>query len=123
MVFRITRIALALAICIVVSSCALPKWKKIPRATPVRFPPADASKAKQGRKGRQVGTILMVNMDGNFVLIDSGGWQAPQPGAALKCFRGETETGVIAVGNERQGTHVVADIITGDPRKGDRVLQ
>lgn len=123
MFLHVTRIALALVIFTALPSCALPKWKKIPRATPVRFPRAEASRPTQEKKGRQVGTILMVNNDGNFVLIDSGGWQLPQPGAALKCFRGEMEIGVIAVGNERQGAHVVADIVTGKPQKGDRVLQ
>ena len=67
--------------------------------------------------------ILLVNAEAGFVLIDSHGRAMPEAGAALKCMRDGAETGIIAVGKERQGTNVVADIVTGSPRKGDLVFQ
>ena len=65
----------------------------------------------------------MVNTEGNFVVIDSGGWPMPEPGTALKCLRDGAETGVVAVGRERKGTHTIADVVTGTPQKGDQVFQ
>jgi hypothetical protein len=123
MPFHIARKIPVLVIPVALAACAGPWKKEIPKAQPVRFPTAAAQEAAQGTKPRQVGTILIVNTEGNFVLIDSGGWAPPPQGTALKCFRDGAETGVIAVGSERQGTHVVADVVTGSPRKGDRVMQ
>ena len=40
-----------------------------------------------------------------------------------KCFRDGVETGVLTVSGERQGTHIIADIVTGSPRRGDQVFQ
>jgi len=97
------------------------KREKIPKAQPVRFPKVNP----YGTKGQpqQMGSILLVNAEAGFVLIDSHGRAMPEAGVALKCMRDGVETGVIAVGKERQGTNVVADIVTGSPRKGDQVFQ
>ncbi|MEQ1852417.1 MAG: hypothetical protein ABMA01_12595, partial [Chthoniobacteraceae bacterium] len=122
MFLRIARIIPAVVVLAALPSCAWPWKKEIPRAQPIRFPSADATDTAHPKKPRQVGTILMVNTEGNFVLIDSSGWTAPEPGTALKCFRDGTETGVIAVGSERQGTRMAADVVTGTPRKGDGVF-
>ena len=120
---RAARIFALAALCGALGSCGQP-WKKkeVPRARPIRFPKANVS---DGTKGvpKQVGTVLMVNAEGNFVLIDSGGWLMPEKGAALKCMREGMETGVVAVGSERKGTHVAADVVTGTPQKGDQVFQ
>lgn len=120
---RIARNLAVAALCGALVSCAWP-WKKkeIPRARPIRFPKANVSDGTK-RNPIQVGTILMVNADGNFVLIDSGGGPMPEPGAALKCMREGIDTGVVAVGSERKGTHVIADVVTGTPQKGDQVFQ
>ena len=56
-------------------------------------------------------------------LIDSHGWSPPREGTALKVMRDGKETGVVMAGTERQGSHVIADIVTGTPRKGDQVFQ
>jgi hypothetical protein len=123
MSLRIARLIPALVVFAALPSCTWPWKKEIPRAQPIRFPSADEADAAQPKKPRQVGTILMVNTEGNFVLIDSSGWTAPEPGTALKCFRDGAETGVIAVGSERQGARVAADVVTGTPRKGDGVFR
>lgn len=107
--------------CVALISC---KWpgEEIPRAVPIRFPkptPPDGAR----RDPKKAGVILMVNTEGKFVVIDSGIWAPPVAGMALKCLRDGVETGVVAVGPERRGRHVVADIVTGTPRKGDQVFQ
>ena len=120
---RIARILALVALCGVLGSCAWP-WKKkeVPRAKAIRFPKANVSDGTKGTP-KQVGTVLMVNADGNFILIDSSGWLMPEKGAALKCMREGMETGVVAVGSERKGTHVAADVVTGAPQRGDQVFQ
>lgn len=123
MFIRIVRFLALAALCGSLCSCAQP-WKKkeVPRAKPIRFPKANVSDGTKGTP-KQVGTVLMVNTDGNFVLIDSSGWLMPEKGTALKCMREGQETGVVAVGSERKGTHVAADVVTGTPQKGDQVFQ
>lgn len=122
MVSRITPAVLIVGACCLVISCGSFGSKKIPRAAPISFPKANALDGT-GRSPKQVGAILMVNADEKFVVIDSGVWVPPESGTALKCMRDGVETGVVAVGAERRGGHVVADIVTGDPRKGDHVFQ
>ena len=122
MLTGIARAILLAALCGALGSCAWPWKKEVPRAKPIRFPKANASDGTR-RNPKQVGTILMVNAEGNFVLIDSAGWTIPESGAALKCMRDGVETGVVAVGSERKATHVIADVVTGTPQKGDQVFQ
>jgi len=117
-----TRVLLSAVLCCTCAACEWMKPEKIPKAMPVRFPKANTSDGTKGRP-RQMGAILFVNADANFVLIDSHGRAMPEAGTALKCLRDGIETGIIAVGKERQGTNVVADIVTGSPRKGDQVFQ
>ena len=57
--------------------------------------------------------VVLVNAEAGFVLINSQGKAMPEAGVALKCMRDGVETGIIAVGKERQGTNVVADVVTG----------
>ncbi len=102
----------------------LPKWakrKQVPKAVPIRFPKPDPSDPKAKR--RQIGTILLVNLDAGFVLIETRGGFPPDAGTALKCIRDGADAGVLIVSGERQGSHVIADITTGTPRKGDQVFQ
>jgi hypothetical protein len=118
---RLARAALLAAASCTVLSCEWAGGKKVPKATVIRFPKAGASDGTR-RDPKLSGTILMVNAEGNFVVVDSGVWMPPEAGSALKCMRDGVETGVVAVGRERRGSHVVADIVTGQPRKGDQVF-
>jgi hypothetical protein len=115
------RFILAAALCCSLGACNWMKRKPIPKAVPIRFPKA-TSDGTTG-KPKSVGTILLVNAEAGFVLIDSHGWTQPEVGTALKCIRDGVDTGVLTVGDERQGSHVVADIVTGTPKKGDQVFQ
>ena len=128
-----TRALLATIACCTVTACFvphlpmphLPAWAKrkpIPKAVPVRFPKGDAADAAKGKR-KQIGTILLVNADAGFVLIDTHGWVQPEAGMALKCMREGVDSGILIVSGERRGSHVIADITTGTPRKGDQVFQ
>ena len=122
--FFFARFLLVAALCCSLSACSslsLPKWAKrkpVPKATPIRFPKEDGK-----GKRKQVGTVLLVNADAGFVLIDAHGWALPEAGMALKCLRDGADSGTLIVSGERQGSHVIADIVTGTPRKGDQVFQ
>ena len=133
MIFPIARTLLAAIVCCcaactlpqVIKTAHLPKWAKreeVPRAVPVRFPKAGTADAASGKR-RQIGTILLVNADAGFVLIETRGGVQPEAGMALKCIRDGADSGVLIVSGERQGSHVIADITTGSPKKGDQVFQ
>ena len=126
--FHHVRSLFAAMLCCAVASCSLlrlPKWAKrkpVPKAAPIRFPKTNISDGTKG-KPKPVGTILLVNAEAGFVLIDARGWSLPDAGTALKCIRDGTDSGILAVSGERQGSHVIADIVTGTPKKGDQVFQ
>lgn len=134
MISPIARALLAALVCCFAPACTLPriaemahlpKWAKrteVPKAMPIRFPKANAPDAATGKR-RQIGTILLVNAEAAFVLIETHGSVQPEAGMALKCLRDGADSGGLIVSGERQGTHVIADITTGAPRKGDQVFQ
>lgn len=128
MISPIARTLLAVFACCIVAACAmpqLPKWarrKQVPKAVPVRFPKANETDAATGKR-KPIGTILLVNAEAGFVLIETHSRTQPEAGMALKCIRDGADSGVLIVSGERQGSHVIADITTGAPRKGDQVFQ
>jgi hypothetical protein len=65
----------------------------------------------------------LVNEADQFVLIDTATAPAPEAGTALKTFTGEVESGVVTVGSVSRRPFVVADIVSGAPRKGDAVFE
>ena len=103
-------------------SLKIPFTSKVPKAVPLKFPKTNTSDGTK-RQPKAVGVVLLVNADGGFVLIETHGFAQPDAGTALKTMRGEQETGILAVGEERRGTHLTADIVSGEPRKGDQVFQ
>jgi hypothetical protein len=74
-------------------------------------------------KPQFAGTIVLVNEDEHFVLIDVGFSSVPRSGTALKAISGGVETGVVTVGEVRKRPFAVADIVSGAPKRGDRVFQ
>ena len=91
-----------------------------PKATIIRLPktqPAENSVPKL------VGVVSMVNPEGQFVLVESNQSAALESGTALKCIRDGVESAVIAVGKERRRPYVTADIVKGDPQRGDQVFE
>jgi len=103
----------ALAACgtIIFSGCAL--GRRHPRPAPAAVVPGP----------QRVGTVAVVNEELRFVLVDVGSLYTPQPGTALKSFSDGTETGVLAVGPEKQRPFIVADIVKGEPKVGDEVRE
>ena len=70
-----------------------------------------------------VGTVTLVNENLKFVLIEGSPFYLPEPGQALKCLSNGQETGIVTVSAERNRPFFSADIVKGDPQKGDEVYQ
>ncbi|MEQ1861497.1 MAG: hypothetical protein ABMA13_16365 [Chthoniobacteraceae bacterium] len=71
----------------------------------------------------RVGVIVLVNEDSRFVLIDTTTGVIPASGTALKALRHEAEIAVLHAGEVQRRPFVVADIISGDPSRGDLVFR
>ena len=78
---------------------------------------------KESKQHRLVGTIVLVNLDQHFVLIDTGSSYPAAAGTALKSFADGSETGVLAVSPEVKAPFMIADIVSGTPHKGDQVFE
>lgn len=91
----------------------------VPKPKIVRFPKARPLESVP----KLVGIVSMVNVDGHFVLVESNQSAALDSGTALKCFRDGAATAVLAVGSERRRPYVTADIVTGEPQRGDQVFE
>jgi hypothetical protein len=85
-------------------------------------PPPKATRFR-GANPERVGTVILVNEEERFALVDFGMRDVPEQGAALKVFGEGTETAVLAVGDVRKRPFVAADIVKGMPRKGDLVFK
>jgi hypothetical protein len=68
-----------------------------------------------------LGSISMVNEDGRFVLVDFGGFAAPQPGAEVEVRRDGETVATLKVGEEMRRPFAAADIVDGTPQTGDDV--
>lgn len=87
-------------------------WHKVfPRKVP---PPAAAPPA-------WIGSIRLVNLPENYVLIDAPNYLSMAAGETLHSVGATTETGVLRVSADRNPPFFIADIIDGRPRAGDRV--
>ena len=113
--FSATVLALALAL----SGCAI--LRKI--HLPFRRHAANAPATPRPAVPQFVGTITLVNETEHFVLIDVGMSSVPRGGTALRAMSGGVETGVVVVGEVRRRPFVIADIVRGEPRKGNQVFQ
>jgi hypothetical protein len=117
--FRFPLISLVLGLCVFAEgSCGtMKKLHLLPQQTskPESKAPAPTP--------RRVGTVTLVNDADQFVLIDTATAPAPEAGTALKTFTGEVESGVVTVGSVSRRPFVVADIVSGAPRKGDAVFE
>lgn len=69
-----------------------------------------------------VGTITLVNETERFVLIDGGFAVLPEE-VELRSFTGEIESGLLKPTAVRRRPFIIADIVSGSPKKGDRVFQ
>jgi hypothetical protein len=73
-----------------------------------------------------VGTIVLVSLEGNFVLIDNESRPSPAMGTALRTGKEEIASAEIVelkVTEIRKRPFVIADIVRGHPQKGDLVFE
>jgi hypothetical protein len=70
----------------------------------------------------EVGSVMLVDAPGRFVLLDHGMLSPPPNGGVLKCFTEGTESAELVVTQVRRGSFTIADIRSGEPHKGDRVF-
>lgn len=71
----------------------------------------------------RVGEIVLLNEEAKFALVDLDAGNAPPAGTALKVMRQGVEVGVLALGDIRRRPFFVADIVKGEPKKGDLVYR
>ena len=77
-----------------------------------------------GPRAINVGEVAVVDKERRFVLIDlESSLYVPAPGVALRTLQGSTETGHLKVSPERKRPFIAADILDGEPKVGDRVVQ
>ncbi len=87
---------------------ALPKEEKPSPPLPTEFP---------------IGSIQMVRGDENFVLIRSSKAMNLEVGTEMMTYAlNGKPTSKLKLSPERKGSFVVADIVQGNPQKGDRVV-
>jgi len=71
-----------------------------------------------------IGQIEVVNRESHFVLIDlSGTATAPEPGTPLTAISSSGEAVRLKVTPERKRPFVSADIVSGEPKRGQRVYR
>ena len=83
-------------------------------------PPAKPAGPKQEQF---IGTIVLVNTDGAFVLIDNGSQPSPSKGTLAQSHAPDGSLAQLKVTEIRKRPFVIADIVTGTPHKGDPVSQ
>lgn len=109
----ILRAASALILCLLWIGCAATEKKE----------PAQPAETAPTVGPRRVGSITLVNEPLQFVLVDVGTLYIPKPGQALKSFTGKMESGILVVSPEAKPPFIVADVIKGQPQKGDDVFE
>lgn len=87
----------------------------------------DRSKEKEKpaivpRQPAFVGTVTLVNLESQFVLIDNGLLPIPPIGLVLKSYTAGVESAELVTSAARRRPFTIADIRHGTPRKGDRVF-
>lgn len=115
MLHRFRSFPVLLATIVFLPGCSLlhwnwPPWKK--------KPPRAIAKVSQF-----VGTVTLVSEDPTFVLIDNGSLPPPAAGALLTINTPGSAPVEMKVTQIRKPPFVVADIVKGMPKKGDKVFQ
>ncbi len=80
-------------------------------------------KAPQAQVPRVIGVIKMVDEDDRFVLIDATTFQGAGAGDLLICIRDQKETANLRMSNLQNPPFLIADIASGKPAPGDRVVK
>ena len=80
-------------------------------------------KPPQAQVPRLIGVIKMVDEDDRFVLIDASTFQGAAAGDLLICIREQKETANLRMSNLQNPPFLIADIASGKPSPGDRVVK
>jgi len=70
---------------------------------------------------RWLGTVKLVDQHEGYVLIDSPTYSALATGQMLNSIGNDSQTGTLRVTADREPPFLIADIVSGNPRGGDRV--
>jgi hypothetical protein len=80
-------------------------------------------KAPQAQVPHLIGVIKMVDEDDRFVLIDATTFQGARAGDLLICIRDQKETANLRMSNLQNPPFLIADVASGKPAPGDRVVK
>ena len=72
---------------------------------------------------RLIGVVKTVNREDRFVLIDATTFQGAEAGDLLVCVRDQKETANLRMSTLKNPPFLIADIASGAPSPGDRVLK
>jgi hypothetical protein len=98
-------------------TCGCASLKRSRKPKPPRAQPVHAEKTMH------LGQIILVNEDARFVLVDAGDLGLPAERLELRVLRQGTEIARLRVTQARKRPMFVADILRGEPAKGDDVFQ
>lgn len=71
---------------------------------------------------QMIGTVTLVNEDGGFALIDNEGKFSPPLGTIVKTQTADEQSGELRLTDIRKRPFIIADIVKGGPKRGDRVI-
>jgi hypothetical protein len=80
-------------------------------------------RAEAARRPLQVGRIALVNTTDGFVLIDAASFPSARTGETWRAYSGDTVSAELRATDVRRRPWVIADIVTGEPKTGDMVMQ
>ena len=69
-----------------------------------------------------IGKVVLVNTEGNFVLIDNGQNPSPGLGAVVQCRMSDGTVAELQVTEIRKRPFVIADVLSGVPLKEAQVF-
>ena len=99
---------------------ALPGCATLKKLLRIKTPP----KAERTHPApERAGVIVLVNEEQHFVLIDTTTGVIPTAGTALKAQREGADVAVLHAGEVQRRPFVIADIISGQPSRGDVVFR
>ena len=81
------------------------------------------AKPPQAQVPRLIGVVKTVNSEDRFVLIDATTFQGAEAGDLLVCIRDQKETANLRMSTLKNPPFLIADIASGTPSPGDRVLK
>jgi len=108
---------------------AEPSSKALPAAAAAAPVAAAMAQPPQSKTAQpftpRLGLVSLVNNSSDFVLIDIGTAPAPAQGTRLQAYspRGGAAAAELSVSNYQRRPFLIADIISGDPKVGDSVVQ